>query len=298
MSKITIKFKNPSFENQINIYPKIKITSLLKSNRKPFKGFEAGVLNETYRSNYESNNSGNRFIVLGVEKNYEGTLHLGNPESLNLVPEDHNHYISEILPAPSGDTLLGIIDTKVPVDPSTKKIAESNLPGYVKGQMRYVGSVSLNLEGEPTAIPNIFDALEPWFDTESPTSIGAFIITTTDGFMKFDGENKPYVNYGNEMYTEEVIYLSAGSMIVFVERKNNINYYALIRRDVKSSAIDRYGMLKLSNLLHTYPNPKRENLSNAKTSENIITEQILSKLGFDITKNDTELIFESFESLD
>lgn len=87
------------------------------------------------------------------------------------------------------------------------------------------------------------------------------------------------------------LHVSAGSFILFVKRESNVNYYAIIKRDVKPASLGRHGMVKLTGKNIT----GRSSLSSSIKSHEVITEADLMKVGFEINLTGQELIFESFE---
>lgn len=342
---LTLKFKNPSLQQAQELHPKLRVQDLIKDSYLDLDGFGTELLNEIYKSTNEVNNQNGRFTILGMKKNRTGTLQYGSPLSLGLSKEGHTQAIDDFGPALSGPyknkSLRDVIEMKVPL--TSGKIDISHLPDVIKGQMRYDKTISLSMESVMSfSSISTFTGLQ----TNSELKKGLFVITSTEGFIKFDSSNKPYIeseyketenvveyeglyeflNWINGSDTGEDIgealewngdldstepvealtweddasdelYLTAGTFIIFIERKAGVNYFAFIKRDVRSSTEGRYGMVKLSNILSTYPNPTRNDLSNTKSSEKIITAEILSKLGFDITYNSGagELLFESFE---
>lgn len=87
------------------------------------------------------------------------------------------------------------------------------------------------------------------------------------------------------------LHVSAGSFILFVKRESNVNYYAIIKRDVKPASLGRHGMVKLTEKNIT----GRSSFSDSINSHEVITEADLMKVGFEINLTGEELIFESFE---
>lgn len=91
------------------------------------------------------------------------------------------------------------------------------------------------------------------------------------------------------------VYLTAGTMIIFLYQVGSVNYFSFIKRDVKGSAVDRFGMVSLSNHSLT-ENVNRKVLAEGHPSNsNVIDEQTLKRLGFDIRIEGNDLIFENFE---